>query len=332
MTIPSTSIRADYTSTGVNIPHTFSFCVFDITKLEVIVTDLSWNDTIQSSTAYSVVGIKAATDYTEGGTLTFVTEPTSGYHIAIISNEDGTQNTSIKNNSEYYAVLHENEFDKLAIKDLQAQEQLDKAMRAPDSEPAGTANLTLPAIPIRKLSYPYFDVNGNLTMVPGVFSPVIQEFFTFTTITEIVEFLGTQTITDWIYFIPTFCPGWNISGIDTKAYWRRVGNTLEVRMQVINAGGVTATDNLYLILPYGLSVDLSNVPLTYAGDVSLMGKGTLQRAGGTPYEDIGVGFSLGYNPTQIRVFISGNFLTPDYFTDYENTLTLEYKVPIAGWS
>jgi hypothetical protein len=168
MTIASTSIRTDYAGTGIAGPFTFSFCVFNISNLRLIVTKVSTGSSadLVINDDYTVVGIKAPTDYTEGGTITLTDILSSGYKLSIISNLDGTQITSIRNNAEYYAVLHENEFDKLALEDLQNKEQISKSVKAPDSEPAGATTLDLPTAYIRANKTIVFDEDGNLGVQP----------------------------------------------------------------------------------------------------------------------------------------------------------------------
>lgn len=169
MTVANQSIRADATGAGLTGPFTFAFCVFNIANLKVILTDTTGINTNQIlTTDYTVVGTKAPTDYTQGGVVTFNTAVPAGYHVTLLSNEPGTQGTSIKNNTAYYAVLHENEFDTLAIFDLQMLEKMNKAIVAPDSEPAGTATLTLASIIIRASTLLGFDALGNIQyFVPG---------------------------------------------------------------------------------------------------------------------------------------------------------------------
>jgi hypothetical protein len=173
MTISSQSIRQDYTGSGITGPYTFPFTVFDITTLGVIVTDSSGNDTILVlNIDFTATGTKAPSDFTKGGSITLTNNLTSGYHLSILSNETGLQGTSIKNNSSYYAFLHENEFDKLALFDLQVLEKLNKTILAPDSEPAGTTNLTLPSISNRSNNLLGFDSTGNLSLYRSNLMPV----------------------------------------------------------------------------------------------------------------------------------------------------------------
>ena len=164
MTIALTSIRQDYTGSGITGPYTFPFCVFNLADLKVITTDLNGNDTILVlNVDYTVVGIKGPTDFSQGGTITLTNALTTGFHLAILSNESGTQPTSIKNNSAYYAYLHENEFDRLSLFDLNMLEKIKKAIVAPDSEPAGTTNQVMPHVAQRANKIAGWDVNGNLT-------------------------------------------------------------------------------------------------------------------------------------------------------------------------
>ena len=166
MTIASTVIRSDVNGTGITGPYTFSFCVFNIADLQVI-----WTDSTGVSVAltlgadYSVVGIRSGSDYTMGGVVTLVNPLASGDKLTLMSNVDGTQNTSIQNNAQYYAVLHENEFDKLALVNLQTIERVSKCIKAPDSEAAGTATLDLPTVANRANKMLGFDASGNIRLV-----------------------------------------------------------------------------------------------------------------------------------------------------------------------
>jgi hypothetical protein len=164
MTIASTSIRSDYTGPGSVF--TFNFPTYGQSTLLLIVTNPSGVYTILNYTQYTLVGIKTSTDYSEGGTITLSDILNSGYKLSIISNLSGIQSTSIRNNAEYYAVLHENEFDKLALEDLQNKERIAKCIKAPDSEPAGTTTLDLPSASVRANNTIVFDEDGNLGVQP----------------------------------------------------------------------------------------------------------------------------------------------------------------------
>ena len=124
MTIAAVTIRADYTGSGITGPYTFPFTVFNIADLKVIQTDLNGVDTnLLLNTNFTAVGVKGPTDFTQGGTITLNVALTSGFHLAIVSNEAGIQATSIKNNTAYYAYLHENAFDYRSLTDLQILEK-----------------------------------------------------------------------------------------------------------------------------------------------------------------------------------------------------------------
>lgn len=203
VTVANQSIRNDYTGSGSTGPFGFSFPLQSISDLKVIQTDLSGVDTtLILTTDYTVVGIKAPTDYSSGGNVTLTNALTSGFHLALVANENGTQNTSIKNNSQYYASLHENQFDYRAITDLQLLEKVNKAIIAPDSEPAGTTNLTLPNVTQRASKALGFDSLGNVAMIQQV--PPGSVAFTGTgitvaqaaTLTALLNLLGIFVVAD----------------------------------------------------------------------------------------------------------------------------------------
>lgn len=99
------------------------------------------------------------------GQITLTDVLASGYTLSILSVPPGTQLTDIKNQAAFFPVIHEIEMDLLAQKDLQQQEQLDKALVAPDSEPSGTCDLTLPAATIRASMILGFDSDGDVEML-----------------------------------------------------------------------------------------------------------------------------------------------------------------------
>ncbi|MGH2612067.1 MAG: hypothetical protein ACRDFB_03335 [Rhabdochlamydiaceae bacterium] len=237
MSIDSQIVRADYTASGITGPYTFPFCSFDITQVEVITTDLTGTDTIVDPSAYVVTGVRSSTDFTEGGSLTFNDSVATGYHIAIISNETGEQPTNIKNNSEYYAELHENEFDRLALKDLQQQEQINKSIKSPDSEPAGTADLNLPSVANRASKQLGFDADGNVT----VGQPSIVN------------------VTDWTAYTPVLSWTGNLGVV--SAFYRIVNDEIQVRI-AIQLFGVPTPPNTPLIigLPPNVNFDETKLP------------------------------------------------------------------------
>ena len=321
MTISSTSIRSDYTGSGTTGPFTLSFPTYDKTRLRLIVTDLVGGQTVLSSSDYTLVGTKTSTDYSEGGTITLGTALTSGYKLAIISNLNGTQSTSIKNNSEYYASLHENEFDKLALVDLQSMEKLGKAIIAPDSEAAGNFTLTLPVASVRAGMYLTFDARGNIQLVNAVKS----------------------SITQWTAYTPTIT--WD--NCTASGMWRRIGDTMQCKARIILTGSPISTDELTVGLPSSYTIDTTKTLLA-SGDwtqTHIVGTGGIKKYVSSLYtyrllfstliQTVGGAITNNAIKVMVEDTNGGTFCIKPTLPDtlqFTTTLTVCFEVPISGWT
>jgi hypothetical protein len=246
MTISSTTIRADYSATSPTTgPFGFNFNCSGINSLEVIQTDTYGNDTILSlNTGYTIVGILSPGDYSQGANITLINALLAGEHLAIISNVDGTQDTSIKDNQRYYAYVHEAEFDTLATKDLQQQEQINKSIKAPDSEPAGTVNLTLPSIINRASKFLGFDVLGNVSL-SGVINTVINSFWA-----TLLAFTNEFSLTTFLH-------------IPTQEFQESNLNSVNSPFNDYNPGGSYSKYGLINIIPQGGNIVLTGMYIPY---------------------------------------------------------------------
>jgi hypothetical protein len=317
MTIASTSIRSDYTGPGSVF--TFNFPTYGQSTLKLIVTDALGNQTVLASNQYTLVGIKTTTDYSEGGTITYTLA--SGSKLAIVSNVNGTQQTSIKNNSEYYAVLHENEFDRLSLGTLQLMEQSKKTLRGPDAEPASGDSLILPVASLRANMYLTFDNNGNVQLINAVKS----------------------SITDWTSYTPTI--PWD--NCTASGMWRRVGDTMEVKARVILTGTPVSTDELNITLPGSYTIDATKSLLS-SGDwtqTHIVGTGGIKKCVSSVYSYRALfatliqtlGNVITNNAVKIMVEdTNGNTFNikpalPDTLQT-TTTLTINFSIPISGWT
>lgn len=150
--------------------------------------------------------------------------------------------------------------------------------------------------------------------------------------------LSTGTIvTNWVAYTPT---GAWVSG--NEAYtgkWRRVGDEMEVRVNIALIGAPTSA-SLTINLPTGYTIDATNkIPGSAGGGNTALGQGSFNDAGTTNYplwvvyssttavsvrgiKTDGTYADQGTSTSQSVPFTSGN-------TD---SLGIWFKVPILGWS
>lgn len=140
MAITIQSARNDYFGTGFQTVFPYVFKILLTTDLVVVVTDTLDNETVLSYPSdYDISNVGGAL----GGNVTLTTALTAAYQITIRRLRPLTQTTSIHNDGEYYAKLHEDAFDKLLMVDQQQQEQIDRSLKAFLAEDP-LMNLTLP--------------------------------------------------------------------------------------------------------------------------------------------------------------------------------------------
>lgn len=157
MTVASSVSKKTMNGNGVTTSWPFDFRVIDESHLKVIVTAPDGVET-ELSSGYSV----ALNDH--GGAVIYPESGSplaAGYRITVRRQVPLTQETDIANQGGFYAEVHEDRFDLLAMADQQQQEVLDRAIRLPEAV-AGDA--ALPAAPIRALRAMGFDQDGNPTV------------------------------------------------------------------------------------------------------------------------------------------------------------------------
>lgn len=166
MSISSTTVRVQYTGTAALNTYSYTWKITDDDDLEVVVRDPDTLEetTLTKTTDYTVTGVNSSS----GGTIVLVDADqdwidSSGYldtdwKITIRYKRAVTQLTEIKNNTDYYAYIHEQTFDQLCRTDQQQQDELDRCMKLQVSE---TGTMTLPALSDRASKFLAFDVSGN---------------------------------------------------------------------------------------------------------------------------------------------------------------------------
>lgn len=153
MTIASTTNRNDYTGNGSVSAYDYVFRIFDQDDLRVTVRNTSdVETTLTISTDYTVSGVGEE----GGGTVTLVNSGqawltagklTTGYIITIRRVRALLQETDIRNQGDFFAEAHEDEFDRGVMIAQQQQDELDRSIKLPETvDPADFDTLLPPGI------------------------------------------------------------------------------------------------------------------------------------------------------------------------------------------
>lgn len=150
MTIPTGSVfRSDHQGNGSATSFPYGFRIYNKTDIKVLVD----NSLKTLDSDYTVTGVNSIT----GGTIEFATAPASGVSIALLLSIGYDQLVDYKELQKFPAETHEQALDKGVSLCIQLQEQIDRAVKAPQGE---TANLELPLTAQRANKYFAFDSNG----------------------------------------------------------------------------------------------------------------------------------------------------------------------------
>lgn len=145
MSIQSTTNRNSYVGTDLVSAYSYTFKIFNEDHIQVLVRKISdgTETVLTKTTDYTVSNVGAS----GGGIITLVNASqawlTSGflrstYRIVFRLNPTLEQGTDIKNNNEYYAYLHERQFDKQFQISLRQQDELDRSLKLPKTYVGGT--------------------------------------------------------------------------------------------------------------------------------------------------------------------------------------------------
>ena len=130
MTISTTIIKNSYSGDGSVVAFTYAFKITDEDFIEVIVkTNATGAESVRAigtgSTNYAVTGVGEAA----GGTVTFVTAPTSAETVVLRRSTTQTQALDLIENDNLPANSLENAFDKNLSLIQELQEQLDRSIK-----------------------------------------------------------------------------------------------------------------------------------------------------------------------------------------------------------
>lgn len=139
MTVSTTTIRADHTTNGSTTNFAFSFPIFAETDLTVVHRNSDGTETpLALTTDYTV----SASPWTSGGSITTTgaSSPWDNGTLVIKNIQDSTQETDYTNGGVFAADSHENALDKLEMRLQYMQEQLNRCVMLPATEPTTTDN------------------------------------------------------------------------------------------------------------------------------------------------------------------------------------------------
>ena len=164
MTISTTIIKNSYSGDGSVVAFTYAFKITDATFIEVIVkTNATGAESVRAigtgSTNYAVTGVGEA----GGGTVTFVTAPTSAETVVLRRSTTQTQALDLIENDNLPANSLENAFDKNLSIAQELQEQLDRSIKISRANTMTSTEFTVSATD-RANKILSFDANGEIAV------------------------------------------------------------------------------------------------------------------------------------------------------------------------
>jgi hypothetical protein len=183
MSVSTTTVRNRYTGNGATSSYSFTFRIEEESDLLV---------TVRHPTTYAETTLTLTTDYTvsgegedAGGSITLVNSSqawltsgalTSGYIIVLRRNFDITNEASFKNQGAYYPERLDAAFDRATRISQQQQDQLTRALKAPETDDTSGLDLSLPCVTERASKFLAFDADGNPIAADGVTETPVSAF------------------------------------------------------------------------------------------------------------------------------------------------------------
>lgn len=139
MTVPVTTNRTDAVGNGAAKVYPFTFRILDEDEIVVVIADDEGVEfaPLTIATDYTVDGV----DEEAGGTITLVDagqdwldgdgDLLADYSISILRIVSLAQNTDIKNQGPFHPEIHEDALDRLAMVDIQQQDEIDRSLKLP---------------------------------------------------------------------------------------------------------------------------------------------------------------------------------------------------------
>ena len=166
MTISSTTRKAGpFSGTGAQSAYPFTFKVFAVSDVHVVLTDASGVEYALSSTTDYSVSLNSNQEASPGGTVNLAAALPVGDLLTIGSAIPLTQGASIPNMGGFYPKVIEQALDKLTIAAQQAAEVASRALRFAFSD--ANPGAALPTAQSRAGRFLAFDAIGNPTAATG---------------------------------------------------------------------------------------------------------------------------------------------------------------------
>jgi len=173
-TVSTTAPRNDYVGNGATATYSYTFRIFAATDLRVTTRNTSnVETTLTYPTDYTVTGVNKAA----GGTITLTAgNLTSGYALTIRFDRAPRQSTDLRNQGSFFAQTHEDKFDELTRYAQQNEDELNRALKLPETEAGTAAATTLPVAADRASQYLAFDASGNPIAAASVGTATVSAF------------------------------------------------------------------------------------------------------------------------------------------------------------
>lgn len=144
MTISSSNRKAGpFSGNGVTVAFPFTFKVFTAVDVLVVKALTSTGvETVQTLTTDYTVRLNADQNATPGGTITMLVAPPTGTTLVATSQVANLQSMDLTNAGGFYPKVLNDALDRATIQMQQVQEQVDRAIKLPITNPEDTAALT----------------------------------------------------------------------------------------------------------------------------------------------------------------------------------------------
>ena len=164
MSVSSTTTKVSYSGDGSQTVFAYTFKIFADADLRVIERASNGTETVKTlTTDYTVSG--AGTD--SGGNVTFGTAPASGVTVIIKRNLGLTQGTDYIDNDPFPAESHEDALDRLTFIAQNIQEQVDRCIKASETNTLSGAEFTIGASDRANKIFA-FDSSGDVSITQEI--------------------------------------------------------------------------------------------------------------------------------------------------------------------
>jgi hypothetical protein len=166
MSISTTNNRNDYVGAGTLAAYSYTFRILAEEDLQVVVEDLSGTrTTLTLGTDYTVSGV----GLTAGGSVTLVDADqdwltssgflVTGYLLVIRRVRELKQLSDFRNQGDFFPETHEDAFDHCIMVDQQQQDEIDRSLKAPETETTSIG--PLPSVEDRASKFAAYDADGD---------------------------------------------------------------------------------------------------------------------------------------------------------------------------